>query len=66
MPDRKWVMSMNEKTTPDKTSDDRELASIQTKIDLIKKAGFGEVRILIRNGTVYRILTTEDEVIQKD
>jgi hypothetical protein len=48
------------------TDKDKELASVQAKIETIKKAGFGEVRILIRNGTIYRILTTEDEVIKKD
>lgn len=43
----------------------REMASVEAKIEVIKKAGFGEVRILIKNGAIYRILTTEDEIIRK-
>jgi len=40
--------------------------TILGKVEVIKKAGFGEVRILIRNGAVYRILTTEDEAVIKE
>lgn len=42
------------------------LGAIVEKIENVKKRGFGEVRIIIRNGAVYRILTTEDELIEKD
>ncbi len=38
----------------------------EAKIEVIKKTGLGEVRILIKNGAIYRILTIEDEVINKD
>lgn len=39
------------------------MAPVIDKIQAIKKVGFGEVRVLIKNGTIYRILTTEDQVI---
>ncbi len=45
-----------------KTKD--EMASVIEKIGLIEKAGFGEVRILIRNGCIYRIQTIEDEMVK--
>ncbi len=37
--------------------------SIMEKVRLIKRLGFGEVRILIKNGVVYRILVTEDRIM---
>jgi len=40
-----------------------ELELIKEKIDAIKKLGHGEIRILIKNGIIYRILTTEDKLI---
>jgi len=40
-----------------------ELAPVIEKIELIEKAGFGEVRILIRNGFIYRIQTIEDKLV---
>jgi len=44
---------------------DKDIQSIVEKIEIIKKTGFGEVRILIKNGAIYRILTTEDKIISK-
>lgn len=43
----------------------KELELIQKKLETVKKAGHGEVRILIKNGAVYRILSTEDELVKK-
>ncbi|MET0039912.1 MAG: hypothetical protein ABW041_07210 [Dehalococcoides mccartyi] len=43
---------------------ERELAKIITKIQSVKESGFGEVKICIRNGSVYRISTTEEELIE--
>jgi hypothetical protein len=56
------MMNRNE-AKPDES--DKTLATIRNKVESIKKTGFGEVRILIRNGAVYRILTTEDEAVDK-
>ena len=42
-----------------------EIAPVIEKISLIEKAGFGEVRILIRNGCIYRIQTIEDKMIKE-
>jgi len=38
---------------------------IKEKIQTIKKAGFGEVRVLIKNGVIYRILSTEDKLVEE-
>ena len=45
---------------------EKEVTSVLDSIDLVKKAGFGEVRIVIRNGAIYRILKTEDKVLEKE
>jgi hypothetical protein len=45
---------------------DNTVKSILNKLEIIKKAGFGEVRVLIRNGAIYRILTTQDEAVTKE
>jgi len=45
---------------------DKEIASVLESVNIVKKAGFGEVRIVIRNGAVYRILKTEDKVLDKE
>jgi hypothetical protein len=42
---------------------ERELAKIITKIQAVKESGFGEVKVCIRNGVIFRICTTEDELI---
>lgn len=42
-----------------------EIDLIKKKIQTIKKSGFGEVRILIKNGVIYRILNTEDELVEE-
>jgi hypothetical protein len=45
---------------------DKDIASVLDSIELVKTAGFGEVRIMIRNGAIYRILKTEDRVLGKE
>jgi len=42
---------------------EKELAKIITKIQAVKESGFGEVKVCIRNGVIFRICTTEDELI---
>lgn len=43
---------------------DKELVLIAEKLQAVKESGFGEVRILVKNGAIYRILTTEDELME--
>ena len=50
----------------DFTASNSILKLVQKKIEVISKIGYGEVRIVIRNGDVYRILSTEDELIEKN
>ena len=45
---------------------DKDITSVLDSIELVKTAGFGEVRIMIRNGAIYRILKTEDRVLGKE
>lgn len=42
----------------------KELERIADKIKAVKESGFGEVRILIKNGAIFRVLTTEDELME--
>ena len=42
---------------------DKELKLIKEKIDAVKGLGHGEVVIKIKNGIVYRVLTTEDKLV---
>lgn len=42
-----------------------EIMAVYEKIELIKRLGFGEVRVQIRNGAVYRIITTEEIMLPK-
>jgi hypothetical protein len=44
---------------------DTDYKDIIDKIEAVKKAGFGEVRVLIKNGAVYLIKATEDKLIEK-
>lgn len=44
---------------------DKELELIAEKVKAVKESGFGEVRILIKNGAIYRVMTTEDELIKE-
>lgn len=44
----------------------REAELIAEKVDAVKKSGHGEVRILIKNGAVYRILKTEDKLLEQE
>lgn len=39
------------------------LEDVLRKLALIRRKGFGEVRVIIRNGVIYRILSTEDELM---
>lgn len=34
------------------------------KVNAVKAGGFGEVRILVKNGAIYRILVTEEELLK--
>jgi len=36
---------------------------VKEKIDTIKSLGHGEVIVKIKNGKIYRILTTEDKLV---
>jgi len=47
----------------EKEPTDKELELIAKKLQKVKEAGFGEVRIIIRNGVMHRILTTEEKMI---
>ena len=42
------------------------LEIVAQKIEKVSNIGFGEIRIVIRNGAVYRILSTEDELLEKN
>lgn len=57
---------MPEESRKDPSSRDRDIVSVLDSIWLVKKAGFGEVRVLIRNGAIYRILKTEDKILETD
>ena len=46
------------------TQEQIEWGKIIQKVNAVKAAGFGEVRILIRNGNIYRILVTEEELLK--
>jgi len=42
---------------------DEALEKVKPKLEAVLKVHNGEVRILVRNGAVYRILKTEDELV---
>jgi len=42
-----------------------ELGVIEKRVKTILASGYGEVRILIKNRVIYRILSTEDELIKE-
>jgi hypothetical protein len=44
---------------------DEAIEKVKPKLDAVLKARNGEVRILVRNGAVYRILKTEDELVSE-
>ena len=48
------------------TQEQIELEKIMLKVSTVKAAGFGEIRILVRNGNIYRILVTEEELLKHD
>lgn len=41
------------------------MEKVRPKLEAVLKAHNGEVRILVKNGAVYRILKTEDELVTK-
>jgi hypothetical protein len=45
-------------------SEAEELKVIKHKLNIIKQSGFGEIRIVVRNGIVYRILSVKDELVE--
>ena len=49
-----------------RTSSSPDITAILEQVEIIKKAGFGEIRVQIRNGSVYRILSTEDRILQTE
>lgn len=49
-----------------RTTEQAELEKIKQKVNAVKTGGFGEVRILIKNGAIYRILVTEEELFKDD
>lgn len=49
-----------------RTTEQAELEKIKQKVNAVKAGGFGEVRILIKNGAIYRILVTEEELFKDD
>lgn len=46
-------------------TDENELKIIVARIQAVKEVGFGEVRIIIQNGVVNRILVTKSELIEE-
>ena len=49
-----------------RTKEQAEMEKIMQKVNDVKAAGFGEVRILVRNGAIYRILVTEEELFKNN
>lgn len=47
-----------------RTTEQAELEKIMQKVNAVKAGGFGEVRILVKNGAIYRILVTEEELLK--
>ena len=46
--------------------ENKELGALIECIKAVKDTGFGEGRIIIRNGAIYRIQKIEDKIIPKD
>jgi hypothetical protein len=44
----------------------QEFSELFRYIEVVKKSGFGEVRIIIKNGAIYRIQKTEDKIFGKE
>ena len=42
------------------------LKLIEEKVNLVEAEHFGEVIIKVKNGVVYRIISTVDEIVDKD
>ncbi len=49
-----------------RTAEQAELEKIKQKVNAVKAGGFGEVRIPVKNGAIYRILVTEEELLKHD
>ncbi len=43
--------------------DNKKLSLVKTAIEFVEKKGHGEVIIKIKNGVIYRVLTTEDKLV---
>ncbi|MCL2149402.1 MAG: hypothetical protein FWH51_00465 [Dehalococcoidia bacterium] len=54
-------MESNKQTKPTPS----ELSRVAENIEIVKRVGFGEVRVLIKNGAVFRILTTVDKLMEE-
>lgn len=46
-------------------ADNRTMAMIEQKIDLVEAEGFGEVNIKIKNGAVYLVTKSDSTYIDK-
>ena len=42
---------------------DKEVAKIVEKLEEVKSFGHGELRIIVKNGSVYRIIIQKDELV---
>ena len=49
--------------TETRIKEQAELKRIMQKVSAVKAAGFGEIRIVVRNGAIHRILVTEEELL---
>ena len=54
---------MQQKVSEAPKNPGEDIAAVLEYIRLVKKSSFGEVRILVRNGAIYRILKTEEKLI---
>ena len=46
--------------------DDKTLNKIKEKVEQVEREGHGNVNIIIKNGYVYRITKTDDELLKED
>ena len=44
--------------------DTATLEFIKAKIHLVEASGFGDVAVFVKNGVVYRVRTTADEIVE--
>ena len=43
----------------------KDLDKIAAKLEVVMRAGFGEVIIKVKNGAIYRIIKSEEEYIEE-